>query len=418
MNKMKLLFLILAGNVLEYYDFLLFAHIGYLITPMFIPEHYAEQSQLFALTIFALPFVMRPIGGYFVGKMADLTSLNKALDSTLHYASIASLLIAILPSYYHIGMFSTVMFIILRSLQGFALGGEYTTAGTLLINQFSKKKYFLSGILGASGTIGSIVAFAFTILYTQFFAGTEIWRLFFVFGGVATYITYYLRKYQLPKVQKISLPQTNNSNVIDIYAIYKTLAIGAVTSVTCFVPMVYSNFHFTKVLGLSSGIGLTATLISLVSYIFFTPLVGYISNCININRHLSKTFLVAIPFVVLGFHLIRNGSLLGQLPLTIAASVVGANIHVIMNQLFPLSKRSRSVNLYFATGASLGGLIPALSGYISVHYNFSYTPFIAIIVLLLINSFLFIKFGILKSNTYNHYNMMKNRLPACNKDIL
>jgi MHS family proline/betaine transporter-like MFS transporter len=365
---------------------------------MFIPEHYAQQSQLFALIMFALPFVARPIGGYFVGKMADLTSLNNALDSTLHYASVASLLIAILPSYYHMGIFSTVMFIILRSLQGFALGGEYTTAGTLLIDQFSKNKYFLSGILGASGTIGSIIAFAFTILYTKFFSGTEIWRLFFVFGGVATYITYYLRKHQLPQVQKISLSQTSNSNVIELYSIYKTLAIGAVTSASCFVPMVYSNFYLTKVLGLSSDIGLTATLTSLVSYILFTPLVGYVSDYINIDRHLSKTFLVDIPFITLGFYLIKSGSLLGQLPLTIAASVVGANIHVTMNQLFPLSKRSRSINLYFATGASLGALIPALSGYINVHYDFSYTPFIAIIILLLINSFLFAKVSLPRSH--------------------
>ncbi len=392
MNKTKLLFLVLVGNILEYYDFLLFAHIGYIIIPMFVPTFYAEQSQLFALTMFALPFVIRPIGGYVFGKMADLTSLNKALDSTLHYASVASILIAILPNYHHIGILSTVIFIILRSLQGFSLGGEYTTAGTFLMNQFVEKKYFFSSILGASGTIGSIIAFSFSILYVQFFPGTEIWRIFFVLGGIATYITYYIRKHHLPKLQKISLPQLNNLNTIEMSSIYKTLAIGAVTSVSCFVPMVYSNFHFTKVLGLSSNIGLTATLISLVSYILFTPIVGYISDRINIGRHLYKTFVIAIPFSALGFYLIQHGSLLGQLPLTIAASLVGANIHVIMHQLFPLSKRSRSVNLYFATGASLGGLIPALSGYISVHYHFLYTPFIAIIALLIINSFLFIKF--------------------------
>jgi MFS family permease len=102
-------------------------------------------------------------------------------------------------------------------------------------------------------------------------------------------------------------------------------------------------------------------------------------------------FIIAIPFMLIGFELICNGSLLGQIPLTIAASIAGSNIHAIMNQIFPLTKRSRSVNLYFTTGASLGGLIPALSGYLSVHYNFYYMPFLAIFVLLLTSAYLFTK---------------------------
>ena len=392
MNKIKLLFLVIIGNILEYYDFLLFAHFGYLIVPMYIP-YYAEQSHLFALIMFALPFLIRPIGGYFFGKMADLTSTKKALDSTLCYASIASILIAILPSYYYIGVISTVLFIILRSLQGFALGGEYTTAGTLLMDLFSLKKSFVSGILGASGTIGSIIAFAFSALYSGFFQGTEIWRLFFIFGGVATYISYNLRKHNLSILQKISLSKANNSNAIEQIAIYKTVALGAVTSVSCFIPMVYSNFYFTKILGLDTNIGLTATLISLVAYITFTPLAGYICDKINLNNNISKTFIIAIPFVLIGFLLLWDGSLLGQIPLTMAASIAGTNIHVIMNQMFPLSKRSRNVNLYFATGASLGGLVPALSGYISLHYNILYIPFLAINILLIINAYLFRNFS-------------------------
>jgi hypothetical protein len=232
------------------------------------------------------------------------------------------------------------------------------------------------------------VAFSFATLYAHSFKGTEIWRLFFAFGGVATYVSYYLRKHNLPVSQKIALSEANNSIIIERSAIYKTIALGAVTSVSCFIPMVYSNFYFTKTLGLSSDIGLAATLISLVSYIIFTPLAGYISD--RINSHISKIFIIAMPFMLIGFQLIRSGSLLGQISLTIAASIAGSNIHVIMNQMFPLNKRSRSVNLYFTTGASLGGLIPALSGYLSVHYNFLYMPFLAIFFLLLINSYLFV----------------------------
>lgn len=392
MNKIKVLFLVIVGNILEYYDFLLFAHIGYFIVPQFIPEHYAEQSHLFALMMFALPFIIRPIGGYFFGKMADTTSTNIALDHTLFYASIASILIAILPTYSYIGVSATIAFIVLRSLQGFALGGEYTTAGTLLMDRFAENRHLISGILGASGTIGSIIAFLLAVLYFQFFNGTEIWRLFFIFGGVATYYSSYLRKHNLPVSPKLSLSHANSLDTISKAAIYKTLALGAVTSVSCFVPMVYSNFYLTKILGMSSNKGLIATLIALITYVIFTPLVGYIYDRIRFTKYISNIFIIVIPFVILGFQLISNGFLIGQIPLTIAASIAGANIHVVMNQMFPLSSRSRNVNLYFTSGAALGGLVPSISGYLSTHYAFLYTPVLAICLILVSNACLFMNY--------------------------
>lgn len=389
MNKIKLLFLVIIGNILEYYDFLLFAHIGYFIVPRFIPDHYAQQSHLFALVMFALPFVIRPIGGYFFGKLADTTSTNIALDRTLFYAGVASILIAILPTYHYIGAAAIIAFIILRSLQGFALGGEYTTAGTLLMDIFSQNRALVSSVLGASGTIGSLVAFAFSSVYFQFFKQTDVWRLFFLIGGIATYYSAYRRKCSLTTPPKRSLSQANHLDGIVRSAIYKTLALGAITSVSCFVPMVYSNFYFTKILGMSHKTGLMATLISLVTYVIFTPCVGYISDRIGAYKHIASRFIIAIPFVLLGFHLISKKMLIGQVPLTLAASIAGANIHVVMNQMFPLHRRSRNVNLYFSTGAALGGLLPSISGYISEHYGFLHTPVFATCALLMINAYLF-----------------------------
>ena len=391
MKNIKLLCLVVLGNILEYYDFLLFMHIGHLIIPQFIPEHYAEQSHVFALVLFALPFLIRPAGGYFFGKMADATSTTKALDSTLSYASIASLLIAVLPGYHAMGVLSTTLFIVLRALQGFALGGEYTTAGTLLMDQFPTKRSLISGILGASGTIGSIVAFVFSLMYSEYVKGTEIWRTFFLFGGVATYVSYYLRKHHLSHLRNPLQDQESQSCAVEALSIYKTLVLGAVTSVSCFIPMVYSNFYITKVLGHSSGVGLSATFLSLVGYIIFTPMVGYISDRLNLSKAMPKTFMMAMPLAVMGFVLLHKGWLFGQIPLTLAASLAGANIHVVMNHMFPLATRSRNVNLYFTIGASMGGLVPALSGYLSVNHHFVYTPFLAVTILLALSAYLFAK---------------------------
>lgn len=142
MKKLKLLYLFVLGNILEYYDFLIFMNIGHLIIPKFISEFYTAHSHLFALMMFAVPFfLIRPAGGYFFRKIADRVSITKALDSKLSYASIASLLIAILPKYHVYGrFFSTTLFIVLRALQQSALGREHTTEGTLLMDQFPTKR--------------------------------------------------------------------------------------------------------------------------------------------------------------------------------------------------------------------------------------------------------------------------------------
>jgi MFS transporter, MHS family, proline/betaine transporter len=391
MNKAKTLFLVLIGNILEYYDFLLFAHIGPFITPLFIPESYKSQSDLFALFAFALPFVVRPIGGYFFGRIADTVSTNKALDSTLFYAGAASFLLGVLPDHSSMGYFSTMLFLLFRSLQGFALGGEYGIAGTLLMDRFSENRHLVSGVLGASGTVGSLIAFLFSLLYITFFRNTDTWRLFFLFGGIATYYSAYLRKRKMPVIPKRAVSHANRINKIKKSAIYKTLALGAVTSVSCFIPMIYSHFYLTKVLNMSQSQGLMATFIALVGYGVLTPLVGHLHDRIPLKHPIAHSFVVAIPFAFLGWKLIEHGNLIGQIPLTLAASLSGASLHVMMNRLFPLHSRSRYVNVYFSVGASLGGLLPALSGYLSKHYEFDKTPLLSLVLLLILNAILFAK---------------------------
>jgi MFS family permease len=386
-NIFKKLLLIISGNIFEYYDFLLFAHIGHFIIPHFIPEHYAQQSHLLSLVLFALPFVARPIGGYFFGKMADTLSTDKALNHTLLYAGMASLMIALLPGHQSLGIASIIIFTILRSLQGFALGGEYTTAGTILMDAFPENRYFISGVLGASGTIGSMIAFLFAEIYFHFFPATQVWRLFFVLGGIVTYYSAYRRKnnpYRFP--QKVSCASLH-IKVTTRTAIYQTLALGAVTSVTCFVPMIYSYFYLTKILNMPTTSGLMATFISLMSYILLTPAVGYISDRVSIHR--IKLFYMAIPMAIIGFYALSQKWILGQIPLTLSASLAGANIHVWMNEMFPLQTRSRNINVYFTIGASLGGLVPPISGYMHKIYALTYTPTVVTCILLALNIYLF-----------------------------
>lgn len=381
--------LIIMGNVLEYYDFLLFAHIGLFIVPHFIPKASQGLSHQIALLLFALPFFIRPLGGYLIGILADRHSVHRALNQTLCYAAMASFLIAILPTYNQIGLTASLLFVCLRGLQGFALGGEYTTAGSALMAEAGSRPCLISSVLAASGCLGSLVALACSWLYITQGQGTELWRFFFLLGAIASYTNYRLRQRHLSAVPDLQPPTLSKQHLKPHYAQAAILTgvLGAIVSVSCFIPMVYSYFYLTHVRQASPAMGLMVTALSLLSYLLFTPLVGHLSDRFTrIARVSALLFLLSIPVSWLGFIWMLQGSLIGQVILTLAASLSGANVHVLMHGLFKPSYQRQSINLYFSAGTSLGGLTPALSAYTAAYY--AYTPVVVITTLLLIGSYL------------------------------
>lgn len=385
--------LIIIGNVLEYYDFLLFAHIGLFIVPHFIPSARAGLSHHIALLLFALPFFIRPLGGYIIGRMADRQSTHRALNQTLCYAAIASGLIAILPTYNQIGLTASLLFVCLRGLQGFALGGEYTTAGSALMSEARSRPCLMSSLLAASGCVGSLIALGFSLLYITQAQDTALWRFFFLLGALASYINYRLRQRHLKALprreHRTLLQQAPTRHYAEAALI--TGVLGAIVSVSCFIPMVYSYFYFTQLRHTSALMGLGITALSLVSYLILTPLVGYFSDRFTcITRGSALLFLLSIPMTWLGFIAMLQGNLIGQVILTLAASLAGANVHVLMHGLFQSSHQRQSINLYFSAGTSLGGLTPALSAYAAAYY--AYTPAVVITAQLLIGAYLLIQY--------------------------
>jgi MFS family permease len=390
-KNLKVISLVASGNMLDYYDFMLFAHLGAVITNFFIPNLDATQSHLLSLLLFAIPFVIRPIGGYIFGKISDSQGRSYALGQTLKYASFASLGIALLPGYEMGGIISIVLFILLRGLQGLSLGGEYTTAGTVLMEKYSTHRSLLSAIIGASGTVGSLFAFAFSWFYLNDYLSEDTWRIAFGVGSLMTYISYLLRK---KLKNEMTFSQDTNVfryNISHRNAILVTLFAGILVGVTIWIPMVYANFYLTKILHHPVSVGLNATLIALLGSIILTPLVGYL--CDRYSRPetvMTAGAILTVPLCLIGFPLIQQGNLFGQVFLISAAVIFGAPIHALMNALFPVSIRGRYVNTIFMLGASVGSLVPVMSGYWATHYHIHIVPMASVVIFGVITSVIFI----------------------------
>ena len=376
--------IVVLGNILEYYDFLLFAHIGFLITPLFFPNLSASQTHILSLLLFGLSFVTRPIGGYIFGKISDKNGRKTALIQSVKWAVFPAVGFALLPEYATLGIFSSILFVGLRLLQGIALGGEYPVAGTYLMEMNKEKQGLFSSILVASGSIGSIIGLGFAVLCFQETSPKWLWRIAFLVGGVGSIVSYFMRKY-IKEIIEIKKSDEKISQLTERRVL--VFIISVIAGLTMWIPMTYSNFYITKILHLSSSNGLYASLVALIAYLIILPFVGMIFDRSEARKYMIISILLVCPLSLLAIYLLSLQYIaIAQILLIVSAAFVGAPIHKLLNDIFPIHLRGRNVNFLFMLGLSFGGLLPSLSSYVVDKTGFYLAPavllsLVAIIVL-------------------------------------
>jgi MFS family permease len=361
----KALILTVIGNILEYYDFLLFAHIGFIITPIMFPDTSSTASHLLSLLLFGLAFITRPIGGWLLGKCADRRGRKFALTTAMFLSIIPALGLALLPGYAYIGWLAPILFIIFRLWQGIAAGGEYPTAGTYLMEISQHQRGLISGILGGSGNIGSLAGLFVAFICLQENMPDWIWRVAYLLGAIAGIISYRLRYLLLENAPITASPKLQVKTANIFYKRVLIILIGALVAISAYLPFTYTNFYLTKVLHYDVLIGLGATGIAICSYASFCVFFGWLSDRLGHLTTMLYAAAIACPFSILFFYLLTTGSILpAQIGLTMLAASFGAPIHVFINQLFPEQIRAFNVALFLMIGASFGGVVPSVSGYL------------------------------------------------------
>ena len=120
----------IIGNILEWYEFSLFAYLSPVIAGLFFPSQNRIASLLSTLLVFGAGFVVRPIGSIVLGHLGDCWGRAKTLKLTIFLLSISSILTGFLPTYQQVGLWSPALLILCRLLQGFCIGGEF--AGSMI----------------------------------------------------------------------------------------------------------------------------------------------------------------------------------------------------------------------------------------------------------------------------------------------
>lgn len=200
-SELRTLLLSALGGVLEFYDFVIFVYfvtvLGHLFFPPDIP---AWMAQLQAFAIFAAGYLARPLGGLVMGHFGDLLGRKRMFTLSIFLMALSTLGIGVLPSYASIGLAAPLLLLLMRVLQGAAIGGEVPGAWVFVAEHVSRRHVGLAcGLLtsGLTGGIllGSLVATSINAAFTQADIAAYAWRIPFLLGGVFGFVSVYLRQF-------------------------------------------------------------------------------------------------------------------------------------------------------------------------------------------------------------------------------
>ena len=187
-----------VGTIIEWYDFYIFGSLAAIISTQFFPGDNPTASFLKTLATFAVGFAVRPLGALVFGRIGDLTGRKFAFLATLLIMGGSTAAIGFLPGYASIGILAPIILVILRLLQGLALGGEYGGAAVYVAEHAPDgKRGFYTSFIQTTATLGLFVSLA-VILIVRGILGEEAfkawgWRVPFIVSLLLVAISYYIR---------------------------------------------------------------------------------------------------------------------------------------------------------------------------------------------------------------------------------
>lgn len=178
-----------SGTIIEWFDYGLYLYLVPVVSPLFFPSSDPIFSVLATLGVFAAGSVLRVAGGAFYGSIGDRLGRKRALVLSIVLMTVPMVLMAVLPTYAAIGIAAPVLFTVMRMIQGFSAGGEYSGAMVQLVEQAPPaRRGFVTGSVVLTSGIGILLASVTVLIMRNVLDPTQIsdwgWRACYLFGGI------------------------------------------------------------------------------------------------------------------------------------------------------------------------------------------------------------------------------------------
>jgi len=378
-NRVTAILIGSAGNLVEWYDFYAYTAFALYFAPSFFPGTDRIVQQLNAAVLFAAGFLVRPVGGWLFGHLADRRGRRNALMLSVLLMSFGSLMIAATPTYAAVGAAAPVLIGLARIVQGLSLGGEYGASATYLAEVADERHRGLYSSLQAVTTIaGQLIAIVILILLQQLLlTPTQLtawgWRIPFAIGAALSLVVAVMRRtlheteafVRIEHVARRERPLAELTRYRREVLIVVGLTMGGVTAFYTYTT--YMQKFLTLSVGLSES---RATLISGATLVFalcLQPLYGAISDRVGRKALLIWFGVMGTLFTIPLLRALQaTTSALAAFFLIAAAWIIIAgytSINALVKaELFPTTVRATGVALPFAvTGAIFGGTTESIA---------------------------------------------------------
>jgi len=274
------------GNVLEWFDFLVYDYFASYIAEVFFPTHDPTVSLLITWSTFGLSYLARPLGAVIIGTYTDRAGRKAGLTLSIGLMLIGTLLMVITPGYATIGLAAPIIIILARILQGFSVGGEFGSAVAFLVEHTGDRKGFSASWQWATTGIVSIIVAVFGLALTTNLSHDQMvdwgWRVPYVFGLLVGPAGLYIRARmsETPEFLEAEKPaRVPISELLQRQPIPVLLALGAsIVSNASYYLLVYVPTYAVKTLHLPAYTGFAATLVGGILLATFSVLAGHWSD--------------------------------------------------------------------------------------------------------------------------------------------
>ena len=359
------------GNLVEWYDWYIYSFFSLYFAAAFFPKGNQTVQLLNTAGIFAIGFLMRPIGGWLMGTFADKKGRKKALTFSVLLMSVGSLIIAIVPGYKQIGIAAPFLLLLARIIQGLSVGGEYGTSATYLSEMATKKRRgFYSSFQYVTLIMGQLVASGFVVLLQKVFLTEDQlhqwgWRIPFVFGAILAITVMYLRR-SLHEPASFKEEESNGDRgtlkalAQHPKAVLTVIGLTIGGTVAFYTFTVYVQKFLVDTAKFSNANAAMISTLTLVGFMLLQPLFGLLSDKIGRKPLLIGFGIVGSLTTVPIMTALGNTKevwpafLLIMCALIITSAYTSINA-VVKAELFPAKVRALGVGFPYAIAVSLFG---------------------------------------------------------------
>ena len=358
-----------SGNLVEWYDFYVYSFTALYFAAEFFPSGNQTTQLLNAAGVFAAGFLMRPIGSWLFGRIADKSGRRVSMMFAVIMMCAGSLLVSVLPTYASIGVAAPTMLLFARLLQGLSVGGEYGTSATYMSEvSLHEHRGFFASFQYVTLIGGQLLAVLVLVILQAFLSNEELkswgWRVPFAIGAIAAVVAFFLRR-SLTETTSQSVRQQQDAGTIRGVFRYPrsfltVLGFTAGGSLIFYTFTTYMQKYLVNTAGMDPKTASRVMTVVLFCYMMLQPVFGSISD--KIGRRNSMicfgvfSVLATVPILSALAHVVSPYAAFGLVILALAGVSFYTSISgLVKAELFPMHVRALGVGLSYAIANAVFG---------------------------------------------------------------